>query len=90
MAKPVAVWCVAIRLADAAEVLDLALVDRVAGRRVQHAVAGVHDHLQELADHRLAARLHGDVVGAVARGHGASTTSSASASRSGAMPAAAQ
>ena len=52
---------VAVRQRPAAEVLDLALVDRVAGIRVEHAVARVHQRLDELGDHRLAAGLHDDV-----------------------------
>ena len=58
---------VSVRLAETAEVLDLALVDRVARRRVQHAVTRVHHDLEELADDRLTTRLHGDVVGQIGK-----------------------
>ena len=43
--------------------LDLALVYREAGIRIEHFVAGVHEREEELLDHRLATRLHGDVLG---------------------------
>ena len=55
----------AVRHGDAAEELDLALVDGEAGVRVEDLVAGVHEREQELLDHRLAAGLHGDVLGPV-------------------------
>ena len=47
----------------ATEVFDLAFVDWIAGVRVEHPIAGVHQCLDELGDHRLAAWLHDDVVG---------------------------
>ena len=61
----------AVRHGDAAEELDLALVDGESGVGVQDLVARVHQREQELLDHRLATRLYGDVlrrVGDAARG----------------------
>ena len=49
---------VAVGQAPAAVVLDHAFVDGVAGIGVEHALAGVHHRLDELADHGLAAGLH--------------------------------
>ena len=47
---------------DAIGLLDhLAVVDRIAGVRIQHFVAGVHHGLDELRDDGLASRLHDDV-----------------------------
>ena len=53
---------VAVRHGSPAEVVDLALVDRVAGVGVEHTVAGVHQRLDELGDDRLAAGLDHDVL----------------------------
>ncbi len=53
----------AVGFGDAAEELDLALVDREAGVGVEDFVAGVHEREEELLDHRLAPGLHGDVLG---------------------------
>ncbi len=58
---------VAVGHGDAAVKLDLRLVDRVARVRVEHLVARVHERQDELADHRLAARFDGDVLGGVGR-----------------------
>ena len=50
---------------DAAHELDERAVDGEAGVGVEHLVAHVHGGHEELADHRLAARLHRHVVGGV-------------------------
>ena len=76
---------VAVGHGDAAEELDLGLVDRVAGVRVEHLVAGVHERQEELADHGLAAGLDGHVLPSSTPAR--RPTSAASASRSGGMPA---
>ena len=54
---------VAVGRGGAAQVLDLRFVDREAGVRVEHLLAGVHDRLQELRDDGLASGHHDDVVG---------------------------
>jgi len=61
----VAALQVAVGQALTAVELDLALVDRVAGVGIEDLVAGIHEGEDELADHRLAAGLNGDVLGAV-------------------------
>ncbi len=58
----VAALDVAVGQGHAAVELDLALVDGVAGVRVEDLVAGVHEGEDELADHRLAAGLDGHVL----------------------------
>ena len=65
MAKPVSGLAVAVRHGHAAVELDLRLVDGIAGIRVEHLVAGVHEREDELADHRLAAGFDRHVVDAV-------------------------
>ena len=85
--KFVAALDVAVGQRHAAVELDLALVDRVARVGVEHLVAGVHEGEDELADHRLAAGLDGDVLRAEVEVPCEAPTSAASASRSGGMPA---
>ena len=58
---------VSVRDSDAAVELDLRFVDRVARVRVQHLVAWVHHGEDELADGRLASRLHHNVLRRVRR-----------------------
>ncbi len=55
----------AVGLGHAAQELDLRFVDGEARVRVEHFVAGVHQREQELLDDRLAAGLHGDVLGTI-------------------------
>ena len=77
---------VAVGHRDAAEELDQRAVDGKARVGVEHLVAGVHEGQQELADHRLAARLRRYVSDAVAQAvRGADV--GGDASRSSAIPA---
>ena len=58
---------VAVGNGNPAVELDLRLVDGIAGVRVEHLIAWVHEGEHELADDRLSARLDGDVLSAVAK-----------------------
>ena len=60
--ETVVVFEVAVGHGDAPVKLDLRLVDGIARVGVEHLVAGVHERQDELADHRLAAGLDGDVL----------------------------
>ena len=78
---------VAVGHGRAAEVLDLRLVDREAGVRVEHLLAGVHDGLQELLMTGLPPVITTTLSGESSMPR-AEPRSSASASRSWGMPAA--
>ena len=65
-AEAVGLFDVGVGTPASAQVVDLRLVDRVAGVGVHDLLARVHDAHQQLADDGLGSRLHGHMLGAVA------------------------
>lgn len=69
-AEIVAPLPIAVGHRPAAMELDLGFVDGVTGIGIQNFVAGVHEGLKELADHRLAPRLDGHILHGVGHAPG--------------------